>query len=105
RVFAAVIGPGWLVLFLLWAPLLAIIANAVMIAISSRVNEPRTAQQVSAWLIIPFLVTFFGQLAGIQVLGPAFTLITAVVLAVLAFLSMWGATAIFQREVILTRWK
>jgi ABC-2 type transport system permease protein len=105
RVFAAVISPGWLILFLLWAPLLAIIANAVMIAISSRVNEPRTAQQVSAWLIIPFLVTFFGQLAGIQVLGPAFTLIIAVILAVLAFLSMWGATAIFQREVILTRWK
>jgi ABC-2 type transport system permease protein len=105
RVFAAVISPGWLVLLLLWAPLLAIIANAVMIAVSSRVNEPRTAQQVSAWLIIPVLGIFFGQLAGVQVFGPIFTLIVAIILAVLAFLSMWGATAIFQREVILTRWK
>jgi ABC-2 type transport system permease protein len=105
RVFAAVITPGWLVLFLVWAPLLAILANAVMIAVSSRVNEPRTAQQVSAWLVLPFLGVFFSQLAGIQILGPLFTLIIAIVLAVFAFLAMWVATTFFQREVILTRWK
>ena len=105
RVFNAIVSPGWLVLFLLWSPLLALIAIAVMLAVSSRVNDARSAQQVSAWLIVPFLAVFFGQLAGVQVLGPAFTLIVALILAVLAILVLWVTVRIFQRETILTRWK
>jgi ABC-2 type transport system permease protein len=105
RAFAAIVSPGWLVLFLVWAPLLAIIANAFMIAISSRVNEPRTAQQLSAWLVVPFMAVFFSQLAGIQVLGPLVVLVTAFVLLIIAVAAMWGATTLFQREAILTRWK
>jgi ABC-2 type transport system permease protein len=105
RVFAAIISPGWLILVFLWAPLLSVIAIAVMLAISSRVNDARSAQQASAWLIIPFFAVFFGQLAGIQVLGVGFTLAVVPVLALLALVTLWIATRIFQREVILTRWK
>ena len=105
RVFVAIVSPGWLILFLVWSPLLSIISIAVMVAISSRVNDPRTAQQVSAWIIVPFFGVFFGQAAGIQVLGPVFTLIVAVILAALALLAIWIMTQLFQREAILTRWK
>ena len=105
RVFLAIVSPGWLILFLVWAPLLSLIAIAVMIAISSRVNDPRTAQQLSVWIVVPFLGVFIGQAAGLQVLGPVFTLIVAAVLAVIALVAMWGTTILFQREVILTRWK
>ncbi|TMC23516.1 MAG: ABC transporter permease [Chloroflexi bacterium] len=105
RVFGAIVSPGWLVLFLLWSPLLALIAIAIMLAVSSRVNDARSAQQVSAWLIIPFLAVFFGQLAGVQVLGPVFTVIVALILGVLAIVTLWVAVRIFQRETILTRWK
>lgn len=105
RVFFAIVSPGWLILFLIWSPLIGLISIAVMIAISSRVNDPRTAQQVSVWIIVPFFAVFFGQAAGIQVLGPVFTLIVAVILAALALLAVWVMTQIFQRETILTRWK
>ncbi len=105
RVFTAIVGPGWLVIFLLWTPLLGVISVAAMVAISSRVNDPRTAQQLSAWAVVPFMGMFFSQLGGLQVLGPIFTLSVAVVLVPLAILSVWGASRIFQREVILTRWK
>ena len=105
RVFAAIISPGWLIVFLLWTPALALIAIAMMVAVSSRVNDPRTAQQFSVILIIPFLGLFVGQITGLLVLGPTFALTVFVVLLALAALSIWIVTQLFQREIILTRWK
>jgi ABC-2 type transport system permease protein len=105
RVFTTIVSPGWLIAFLLWTPLLGLIAIAVMVAISSRVNDPRTAQQFAAWVVVPFLVLIFGQLSGLVILGPVLALSVLVVLALLAVLAIWVATKIFQREVILTRWK
>lgn len=104
RVFNAIVSPGWLTVLLLCAPLLALIAIAAMVAISSRVNDPRTAQQFSAWVVVPFLAVFFGQLAGVLVLSPLIAVGAALVLALIAALAIWGATRLFQREVILTRW-
>lgn len=105
RVFGLIVSPGWLMVFVLCAPLLALIAVAAMVVISSRVNDPRTAQQYSAWLVVPFLAVFFGQLFGVVMLGPLVALLAALVLAAIAALAVWGATRLFQREVILTRWR
>jgi ABC-2 type transport system permease protein len=105
RVASAIVTPGWLIVFLLCSPLLAIISIALMVAISSRVNDPRTAQQLAAVGIIPVMGLFFGQLTGLLILSPAVALGGAAVLAVLAALTIWLATRVFQREVILTRWR
>jgi ABC-2 type transport system permease protein len=104
RVFAAIVGPGWLILLLLCSPLLALIAIAVSVVISSRVNDPRTAQQLSGVVVVPILLIFFGQLVGLLVLSPALSLGAAAILALVAALAMWSAARLFQREVILTKW-
>jgi ABC-2 type transport system permease protein len=104
RVLKAVISPGWLIVLILCVPLIVLIAVTAMVAISSRVNDPRTAQQISAVAVIPVLAMFFGQLAGVLVLSPLFALGFVVVLAVAAFASISLAVRVFQREVILTRW-
>jgi ABC-2 type transport system permease protein len=104
RVLWAIASPGWLIALLLCAAPLALIMIAACVAISSRVNDPRTAQQISAVAIVPLLALFFGQLVGVIVLSPAFALGMAVILAVIAALAVWGATGVFQRENILTRW-
>jgi len=88
RVFAAVVSPGWLTVFGICTPLLALIAIAAMVAISSRVNDPRTAQQFSAWVVVPFLAVFFGQIAGVLVLSPLIALVAAIMLAVIAGLAI-----------------
>ncbi len=105
RVTTAIISPGWLAVILLCTPLITAIAIAGMILISSRVNDPRTAQQYSAIGILPFMMLFFGQLAGLLVINPLFAIAAAVVLLVLTVLAVWGISRLFQREVILTRWK
>jgi ABC-2 type transport system permease protein len=104
RVFTAIVSPGWLTVFLVCTPLLALIAIAAMVAISARVNDPRTAQQFSAWVVVPFLAVFFGQLTGVLVLSPLIALVAAIMLAVIAGLAVWAVTALFQREAILTKW-
>ncbi len=105
RVFAAIVSPAWLIVFLLWTPLLALIGIAVMVAVSSRVNDPRTAQQFSIFLVLPIIALIIGQVSGLYVLGPVFAFAIFLLLVLLAILAIWIVTRLFQREVILTRWK
>jgi ABC-2 type transport system permease protein len=104
RVWMAVVSPGWLIVLILCVPLIVMIAVTAMVAISSRVNDPRTAQQISAVAVIPVLTIFFGQLAGLLILSPLFALGAAVILALIALASISLAIRVFQRDVILTRW-
>lgn len=105
RVREIVVTPGWLLAIVLDAPLLALIGIALIVILSSRVNDPRTAQQISAVLVVPVLALLFGQLAGVIVLGPELALVIGAILAVIAAGAVWVATRLFQREVILTRWR
>jgi ABC-2 type transport system permease protein len=105
RVREVVVTTGWIIAVLVDSPLLALIGVALIVVLSSRVNDPRTAQQISAVLIVPVLLLLFGQLAGMIVLGPALALGIGVLLAIVAAIALWIATRLFQREVILTRWR
>ncbi len=105
RVFLAVVTPGWLLILLVCAPLISLIVIAAMIAISARVQDPRTAQQLSAFILVPFMAIFFGQLSGLLVLNPAFVLGASVALVACNVLALRLVTGLFQREVILTRWR
>ncbi|MEO8288435.1 MAG: ABC transporter permease subunit [Chloroflexota bacterium] len=103
-VFTKIINAGWLLVLFLCAPLLALITIALTIAVSARANDPRTAQQISAVLILPIMLVFLGQITGLLVLSPFVALLGAVVLALLAALALWFTGRLFQRETILTRW-
>jgi ABC-2 type transport system permease protein len=104
RVLSTVINSGWLVVLFASAPLMALLGIAVAIIVSSRVNDPRTAQQLSSLLILPILGAMFLQFTGALVANPALGLVIAAVLVVLTAASTWLAVRVFQREYILTRW-
>jgi ABC-2 type transport system permease protein len=104
-VFAAIVSPSWFILMLLCGPLLALATIAATIAASSRASDPRSAQQISAVVIIPVVLILAGQFAGLLVLSPAFSLLIGLGLAMLAALITWFATRLFDREAILTRWR
>jgi len=105
RVREIILTPGWILAVLIDTPFLALIGVALIVVLSSRVNDPRTAQQVSAVLVVPVLGLLFGQLAGVVVLGPGLALGIGLILAIVAAGALWFATRLFQREVILTRWR
>ncbi|HLJ81121.1 MAG TPA: ABC transporter permease subunit [Ktedonobacterales bacterium] len=96
---------GWLILFLAGTPLLGLIAVAVMTAISSRVNDTRTAQQLSIWAVVPIIGIILGELSGQFELTVNVAIIVCLILIPLAILLTWGAAQLFQRETILTRWR
>ncbi len=104
-VFRAIVSPAWLLVQLLLAPLLAMIAIALSVGVSSRVNDPRTAQQVSGVVVVPVVAAIGGQAVGLVVLSPLLVLATAVVLLLIVAAAAWLAFHLFRREVILTRWK
>jgi ABC-2 type transport system permease protein len=105
RVIAEIISPGWVIVWAFCTPLITLIVIALMVTISSRVNDPRTAQQISSVLIVPLVGATVGQVTGKLVLSPVAGLIGTVVLGALAFGSLWFASRLFQREAILTRWR
>jgi ABC-2 type transport system permease protein len=104
-VIGYIAGPTWLLAVLVAGPLMAIASVNFALFVSSRVNDPRVAEQISALMIVPLLGLLFAQIAGLIVVNVLVMLsfIGAMVLVDIGLIYL-GAT-IFQRENILTRWK
>jgi ABC-2 type transport system permease protein len=95
----------WLIAIFVIGPLMALSAVSFSIIVSSRVNDPRVAEQVSMIIILPVLAAFFGQMAGIIVLNITFMVASAIVLALVDAVLVYLSIRLFQRETIITRWK
>ncbi len=104
-VYARLTGPVWLLAVLLVGPLLALLGVNVSMIVSSRVNDPRVAEQLSMLVIIPLLGVFFGQIAGLILINVPFVLLAALVLALIDAGLLYLGVRLFERETILTRWK
>ena len=104
-VFARILDPMWLMAVILVGPLMAVAAVAMSIIVSSRVSDPRTAEQISMVVIVPLLGVFFGQVAGLFLLDTRFILASAAVLALADAGLVYLSVGLFQRETILTKWK
>jgi len=102
---AALLDPMWLIAIFVAGPLMAVLSVNFSIMISSRVNDPRVAEQVSAVIILPLLILFFGQISGLFIMNSTLILILCLVLLFLDVLMVYLAVRLFQRETILTRWK
>ncbi len=101
----ALLDLRWLIAIFIVGPLIAILAVAFALMVSSRVNDPRVAEQISMVIILPVLAGFFGQISGLFVLNARVISIVAVVMLVLDAVMIYLASRLFQRERILTRWK
>jgi ABC-2 type transport system permease protein len=104
-VFAALLGPRTLGVVFMVGPLAAMVALQLAMCVSSRVNDPRTAQQLSIFVILPIPALLLGQIfGGIELTVPVILWISLVLFVVNIGL-MWVAVRLFDRETILTRWK
>jgi len=105
KLLTALLDARWLLAVLVVGPLMALAAVCVSVIVSSRVNDPRVAEQISMVVIVPLLAIFFGQLAGLVYINRQFVLAMAAILLVLDMALFYAAERLFQRETILTRWK
>lgn len=100
-----ILGPTWLLAILVMGPLMSILAVNFAVIISSRVNDPRVAEQISAILIVPILGALFGQIAGVILINLQLIIISILVLGMVDVGVIYLGAGLFQRENILTRWK
>lgn len=104
-VFLAMMDARWLVAIFIVGPLMAILAITISMMISSRVNDPRVAEQLSMMVILPVLAVFFGQISGLFIVNRQFVSLMAFILVVIDAIMIYLAVRVFQREAILTRWR
>jgi ABC-2 type transport system permease protein len=104
-VLGAILNAGSALVLLGLGPAASLVALQVGVLVSSRVNDPRTAQQFSAFLILPLTALF-----AVQFTGALSMTIPLVFLLVVALLAIWlllvaVGVVLFDREAILTRWR
>jgi ABC-2 type transport system permease protein len=104
-VMPAMLSPRTMVLVLGVGPMCALVSLQMAIVISSRVNDPRTAQQFGVLIVIPVTALVVGQVSGaLWLSGSALALVALGLFGVWILLALLSV-ALFERETILTRWR
>jgi len=104
-VAAAMASVRTAVLVALVGPAAALVSLQSAVLISSRVNDPRTAQQFGVLIIIPLTAILVAQFTGsLWFSSTALALIAAGLIGVWMVLLLLSV-AFFERESILTRWR
>ena len=105
RAAGVVLEPTWLAAVFALGPAIGLLSVTAGIIVSSRVNDPRTAQQIGAVILLPVIGLVVVQAVGAFVVEAPAYLLFAAVMALLAVALLRVGAAVFGRESILTRWK
>ena len=104
-VFMAMMSVRSALLVFLIGPAAALLSLQAAIVISSRVNDPRTAQQFGVLIVLPLTALLVAQFTGaLWLSASALAAIGAGMLAGWVVFLLISA-ALFEREAILTRWR
>ena len=105
-------NPIWLTANLLAGPLLALFFVPSLltgVVASSRLTDPRAVQQVAALMAVPIVLLGAAQVTGLFLISLPMilpmTLLGALLMALLDGAVLWLTVRLFQREIILTRWR
>lgn len=104
-VMSQLVGPTWLLAILVISPLIAIAGVSLSVMVSSRVNEPRAAEQFSAMIVLPFIGLMMAQTFGLVLINASLMFWLSLGVLALDCVLVYLTIQIFQRETILTRWK
>ena len=105
RVYALFMNPVWFVAMFFVAPLMTVLSVSVAVIISSRVNDPRAAEQLGMLLMLPLMVLFFGAILGLIPLNLTTMLLLGLGIAIADVGMAYLGVRLFQRETILTHWR
>jgi ABC-2 type transport system permease protein len=104
RLTVLIFSDQWLVAMVSLVPLICLFSVLLGIIVSSRVNDPRTAQQIGGFVVIPIIAIAVAQFFGGQA---TFTMqqvmIGNLLVAALIGLALIVGSWAFDRETIITR--
>lgn len=97
--------PVWIVAMLLLGPLLAFWSVLMGVMVSSRIHDPRAAQQITGIFVLPIVGLSLVVRMGKVFVSVWMVLLAAWITLALNLVVLYFAVKVFQRETILTRWK
>ena len=97
--------PTWFAAVFALGPAIGLVSVTAGIVVSSRVNDPRVAQQIGAVILLPIIGLVVLQSIGTFLLDVPAYLAIALVVFVIGLIGIRIGAALFGRETILTRWK
>jgi len=100
-----IVAPMWVLSIAFLGPLFGVLSVLVGIIASSRMNDPRAAQQWSALFLVPLIGAGMAMMFGVIAMSVWTFVAGAVLVAAVDVVVLRVAVRLFQREAILTRWK
>ena len=97
--------PSWIAAVFVLGPAIGLVSVVAGIVVSSRVNDPRVAQQIGSLVILPVLGIVVLQTATGHLFEAREYVIGAVIVTVIGIVGLRVAASLFGRESILTRWR
>lgn len=105
RLLGVVTDPSWLTGVFLLGPAVGLLSVVTGVIVSSRVNDPRVAQQIGGVIIVPIIGVTLVQATGSILVGASGYLLLAAIILVVSLVGLRVGVALFDREAILTRWR
>ena len=105
RLAAIVADATWLAGVFVLGPAIGLASVVAGVITSSRVNDPRVAQQIGGIIIVPIVALTVLQATGTVLVGVTGYLIAAAIVAAISLAGLRLGVRLFDRESILTRWR
>ena len=100
-----VFAPAWLTAIFIVGPLMSFLSVCIAVLVSSRVTDPRVAEQLSGFVIMPIILLILGQSFGWIIISRELIFLLGAITLVLDIVLAYVTVHSFQRETILTQWK
>ena len=105
NLFGVVTDPSWLVGVFVLGPAVGLSSVVAGVIVSSRVNDPRVAQQIGGVVIVPIVGVTLLQVTATVLVGAAEYLKLTGIVLIISLTGLRIGVALFDREAILTRWR
>ena len=105
NLFGVVTDSSWLAGVFLLGPAVGLASVVAGVIVSSRVNDPRVAQQVGGVIIVPIIAVVIVQATGTVLVGALGYTLMAIAVLVVSIIGLRIGVRLFDREAILTRWR
>ncbi|MFC1998439.1 ABC transporter permease subunit [Chloroflexota bacterium] len=105
ELFPLIVDSTWIIIMLFISPAVALLSLGLGVIISSRSNDPRSAQNWGVFLILPVLFIIIGPIVGTFPISLTSLLVIAFVFTALTIAVFYFGVKIFNRDAILTKWR
>jgi ABC-2 type transport system permease protein len=96
---------SWLMGVFVLGPAIGLSSVVAGVIVSSRVSDPRVAQQIGGIIIVPIIAVILLQATGTVLVGAAGYFVLAVIVTIVSVIGLRIGVVLFDREAILTRWR